>query len=109
MPQKIAGAFTSASAPNRSQISDVLVVPSPVPPDSTRIGLLNISGELSASNTVTVQYTPDNGLTWVTIGSAFTSAQTNLQLAMMPTRQYRLVCDMQQAGKTIHYSLSAEG
>lgn len=111
MPQNIQGTFVSSSVPNGALISDVLLVPGPSGAASpSRVGLINISGEISASNTVQTQFSDNNGLTWSNAGGAFSTPQTNLALNLALTgRQWRLICNMTQAGKTIFYSLSAEG
>lgn len=108
MPQNIQGTFVSGSVPNNAQISDVLLVPAG-PTGGNRTGLINISGDISASNPVTLQRSINSGITWSNIVGPLTSAQSNVQQTLTPVWQYRFVCDMGQAGKTIHYSLSAEG
>ncbi len=109
MPQNIQGTFATSSIPNGVLISDVLSTPA-WSGAGTRTGLINVWGDVSASNTVQTQFSDNNGVTWSNAGGAFTSAQTNLSLNLsVQNRQFRLVCNMGQAGKTIFYSMSAEG
>ena len=107
MAQNVTGTFVSAQSVNNGQLSDILVVPAGIT-GGTRVGLVNISGDISASNPVTLQRTLNNGASWSTFGGPYTSAQTNTQVTLSPVGQYRYLCDMGQAGKTINYSLSAE-
>lgn len=109
MPQNIQGTFVSSSVPNNAQVSDVLSTPA-WSGAGTRTGVINVWGDISASNTVQTQFSDNNGLTWTNAGGAFTSAQTNLSLNLSAqNRQFRFLCNMSQAGKTIFYSMSAEG
>lgn len=110
MPQNIQGTFVSSSIPNNGQISDVLLPPANNGAGN-RNGVLNISGDINASNPVTVQRTTNGGATWSGVLGPLTTAQVNVAVTLVaaPAWQYRLFCDMAQAGKTINYSLSAEG
>lgn len=111
MPQTIAGTFVSGSTPNNGQISDVLLVPTSATAGH-RVAVFNITGDISAANTVTVQRTTNGGTTWGGYWGPLTSAQVNVASAIPAANgawQYRLVCDMSQPGKTIYYSMSAEG
>jgi len=108
MPQNIAGTFAS-TAPNGVLISDTLSTPA-WSGAGNRSGTINVSGDVSASNPVQLQFSDNNGQTWSNAGGAFTAAQTNLALNLsVQNRQYRLTCNMGQAGKSIAYSVSAEG
>ena len=110
MPQNISGTFVSTSGPNRVQISEVLTVPTSAT-TGHRQGILNISGDIDANNTVTLERTINNGVTWGGVLGPLTSPQTNVAYLLAQASgswQYRITCSMTQPGKTIQYSLSAE-
>lgn len=102
MAQEIAPTFFSTDISHRSQISDTLVIPSGV-----TTAILNIAGNIDASNTVRAQSSTDNGQTWAA-GTLYSSAQTNVGITVSHGQHWRLFGNLTQAWKTIQASLSVE-
>jgi hypothetical protein len=108
MSQKIAGTFAGSAGTNTAgQTSDVLMLPTGM----TDLRL-TVTGDVDANNQVRLQRSTSNGAAWSTAHTA-SSAVSNaslvgLGLTVDVFQQWRVLSLTSQAGKTIHYSLSAE-
>lgn len=101
MAQNIKGTFQGKNADTPSAISDVLVIPT-----GTTSARLNLRGGDAGVDTVLVQKSIDNGITWST-EDTLTTPQVNTTIAVAHGEQWRL----QMSGTPdtdIDYSLSAE-
>lgn len=104
MTSTIAGTFSTSAngigAGLFDQQSGVLVVPS-----SGRV-VINAS-PLDTNNKIRLQTSTDNGVTWSSV-STFTTDQVDNVTTPTPGHQRRLVVVAMEAGKTIHYKMTAE-
>lgn len=102
MSAAVAGTFANGQSVGVGQTSGVLVIPS-----HASAFALYLDGDIDASNTVKVQTSANNGVTWAD-GDTYDDVEVATSVNAAAGTHVRLMTVAGEANKAINYKLSVE-